>query len=292
MLSIIIFFFVMAFLMLPLVRFLCFNIPRIFVGVFPDLFDYIRYKRWHECKSFGRIICYTGLFGQGKTKECVRFITRQYDKYNGLMIYDSTIDKWVQQQIVVYSNVELTIPYIKLSSLQQLVDCQNSEFGTVNLFLIDEASVVFNSREFKSNLPTPALNTILTSRHHKIGVYLTAQRFGHMDALLRQVTSKVYECSYFKPLRIQRIKVFDAWEVENCSNLLLVKPLKVVYYYTTNEDYENYDTNAMVGDISRRCNTGDFYSDEEIILSRQSYDTNDLSAVSRPTRNLKKRIQR
>ena len=70
-----------------------------------------------------------------------------------------------------------------------------------------------------------------------------------------------------------------------------MKPLKVVYHYTTNEDYENYDTNAMVGDISRKCNTGDFYSDEEI-LSRQSVDTNDLSAVSRPTRKLKKRIQR
>lgn len=290
--GIIFFFFVMAVIMLPLVRFILINFPRIFVGIFPDLFDYIRYKRWNECNSFGRINCYTGLFGQGKSKECVRFITRQYDKYNGLMVYDSTIGKWVQQNIVVYSNVDLTIPYIKLTSLQQLIECQNSDFGTVNLFLIDEASVVFNSREFKSNLPTPALNTILTSRHHKIGIYLTAQRFGHMDALLRQVTSKVYECSYFKPLRIQRIKVFDAWEVENCSNLLLVKPLKVVYHYTTNEDYENYDTNAMVGDISRRCNTGDFYSDEEIILSRQSYDTNDLSAVSRPTRKLKKRIQR
>ena len=70
-------------LMLPLLRFLLFNFPKIIIGAFPDLFKYIKYKRWRECPSYGRICCYTGLFGQGKTKECVRFITNQYDKYNG-----------------------------------------------------------------------------------------------------------------------------------------------------------------------------------------------------------------
>lgn len=276
-------------LMLPLLRFLLFNFPKIIIGAFPDLFKYIKYKRWRECPSYGRICCYTGLFGQGKTKECVRFITRQYDKYNGQMIYDFVAEKWVQQQVVVYSNVDLTIPYIELKSLQQLVDCQNTEFGTVNLFLIDESSVVFNSREFKTNFSTPALNTILTSRHHKIGVYLTAQRFGHMDALLRQVTSYVYECKYFKPLRIQQIKVYDAWECENCSNLLLLKPLSVKYHYTSNEDYENYDTNAMVDAISKQCSEDGFYSDADV-LARQGSSESDIKVLNKPRRKLKKRM--
>lgn len=276
-------------LMLPLLRFLLFNFPKIIIGAFPDLFKYIKYKRWRECPSYGRICCYTGLFGQGKTKECVRFITNQYDKYNGQMIYDFEAEKWVQQQVVVYSNVDLTIPYVELKSLQQLVDCQNTDFGTVNLFLIDEASVVFNSREFKTNFSTPALNTILTSRHHKIGVYLTAQRFGHMDALLRQVTSYVYECKYFKPLRIQQIKVYDAWECENCSNLLLLKPLSVKYHYTSNEDYENYDTNAMVDSISKQCSEDGFYSDADV-LARQGSSDNDIKVLNKPRRKLKKRM--
>ena len=262
---------------------------RVLDGAVPDLYRYIKYKRWHEYPSYSRICCYTGLFGQGKTKECVRFITNQYKKYHLLMVYDFDKEKWVQQRINVFSNVELSIPHYKLTSLQQLVDCQFTEFGNVNLFLIDEASVVFNSREFKSNFSTPALNTILTSRHHKIGIYLTSQRFGHMDALLRQVTSYVYECKYFKPLRIQKVSIFDAWECENCSNLLLLKPLKVLYRYTSNKDYENYDTNAMVEEISKKCESNDFYSDSDI-LSRQGNGDSDVRIVSKPRRKLKKRM--
>lgn len=279
---------VLFLLALPLTRFIIFNLPRILFGLIPDTYRYIRYRRWRECPSYGRIIAYTGLFGQGKTKECVRFITNQYYKYNGLMVYDDQARKWVQQNIVVYSNVELTIPFVHLDSLQQLVDCQNTPYGTVNLFLIDEASVVFNSREFKSNFSTPALNTILTSRHHKIGIFLTSQRFGHMDALLRQVTSQVFECRYFKPLRIQQIKVFDAWEAENCSNLLLIKPLRILYHYTSNRDYANYDTYAMVGSISKKIGDGDFVSDDQVISRRAAGDS-DLRSVSRPRRKLKSR---
>ena len=277
-------------LLFPLGRFLLVHLPIIVVGAIPDMYRYIRYKRWRECNSYGQIVAYTGLFGQGKTKECVRFITRQYKHYNGKLIYDFNNKKWVQQRIVVYSNVDLTIPYVKLTSIQQLVDCQNSEFGTVNLFLIDEASVVFNSREFKNNFSTPALNTILTSRHHKIGVFLTSQRFNHMDALLRQVTSTVYECTYFKPLRIQKISVFDAWEVENCSNLLMIRPMRVIYHYTTNKDYSNYDTNAMVDSISKDCVDGKFYSDDEV-LARQGVNPGDVRIVNRARGKLKQRIQ-
>lgn len=273
----------------PFGRFIAFNLPRILIGAIPDLYDYVRHKQWHECPAYGRISCYTGLFGQGKTKECVRFITKQYEKYNGLMIYDKDSNKWLQQKINVYSNVELTIPYIKLTSLQQLVDCQESDIGVVNLFLIDEASVVFNSREFKSNFSTPALNTILTSRHHKIGIYLTSQRFGHMDALLRQVTTNVLECRYFKMLRIQQIKVFDAWEVENCTNLLLIKPLKVIYHYTSNEDYENYNTFAMVEEISKDCKDNKFINDDEV-LARQGIHSSDSQMLNKPRHKLKKRM--
>lgn len=278
-------------LFFPLFRFLYTHFPRIIIGAIPDLIDYIRFKRWNECDAYGRIICYTGLFGQGKTKECVRFITNQYERYNNKPVYDFQAKEWTTQQIVVYSNVDLLIPYIKLTSLQQLVDCQGSDPSVVNLFLIDEASVVFNSREFKNNFSTPALNTILTSRHHKIGIYLTSQRFGHMDALLRQVTSAVYECNYFKPLRIQRISVFDAWEVENCSNLLMVKPLRVNYHYTTNEDYKKYDTYAMVEEISKKCEKHDFLSDADV-LEQQGLSNNDYHLINNVRHTYKKRINK
>lgn len=288
--NVLIAFFLFFWLMLPLGRFLTFHILQVVSGAFRDMYNYIKYKRWNECSAFGRIICYTGLFGQGKTKECVRFIVDQYNRFNNLPVWDEESGKFVKQRIVVYSNVQLNIPYIELTSLQQLVDCQESPAGVVNLFLIDEASVVFNSRDFKNNFSIPALNTILTSRHHKIGIYLTSQRFGHMDALLRQVTSYVYECSYFKPLRIQRIKVFDAWDCENCSNLLLLKPLSVHYFYSSDKVYANYNTYAMVDAISKQCGEKGAFLDDAEILQRQGQAYNDARFVNRRTRKLRKRM--
>lgn len=272
-------------------RFLIFHCWQVVPGVIRDFYYYIKYKKWRECRAYGRIVCYTGLFGMGKTKECVRFITQQYNQYNGIKIYDSDTGKWVVQRVVVYSNVELTIPYIQLTSLQQLIECQESPCGTVNLFLIDEASVVFNSRDFKNNFSIPALNTILTSRHHRIGIYLTSQRFGHMDALLRQVTSLVYDCFYFKPLRMQKISVYDAWDCENCTNLLLLKPKFVRYVYSTDKVYAMYNTYAMVSEISKKCTEkGQFLEDAEI-LQQQGTTYADPRFVGKRTKKLKRRMQ-
>ena len=273
----------------PLVRYLLFNFPRILWGLFPDIYYYLIHKKWNECRAFGQIVCYTGLFGQGKTKECVRHVVNQYKQFNGRKIWDFEKHCFVEQHVVVYSNVHLNIPYIKLTSIQQLVDCQGSGLSTINLFLIDEASVVFNSRDFKNNFSVPALNTILTSRHHRIGIFLTSQRFGHMDALLRQVTSYVYECHYFKPFRTQQVKVFNAWEVENCTNLLLLKPLRTFYTYTSNAVYALYDTYAMVSEISKKCVEGGFIPDSEV-LANQGVLQNDIKQVSRARRKLSKRM--
>lgn len=92
----------------------------------------------------------------------------------------------------------------------------------------DEFSVQMNSRNFngggktasgkviEKNISPLFLNALLTSRHALIhGFYLTSQRFGHMDALLRQVSSYVIECK--KMWRIQKNTYYDAWEYENAS---------------------------------------------------------------------------
>ena len=80
-----------------------------------------------------------------------------------------------------------------------------------------------NSRNFKPNIDPLFLNTILTCRHYYISLYYPAQRFGHVDGLLRQVTSYVIECS--KLWRFQRLSLFDAWELENAANPRLLNPM-------------------------------------------------------------------
>ena len=280
--------FIFIYMCFPLIRFLLWKWPCLLWAICCSVVDVIVHKRWNESRAYGRIMCYTGLFGQGKTKECVRFITEHYKQYNGKMIYDPYEKEWIEQEIRVYSNVELTIPYIQLTSLQQLVDCQGTNPGIVNLFLIDEASVVFNSREFKNNFSTPALNTILTSRHHKIGIFLTAQRFGHMDALLRQVTARVYECNYWPFARVQRIREYDAWDLENCTTLSLVKPLSTRYYFTTKKVYGYYNTLAMVSDIAKQCKDKVFATDAEVLVNQGT--AGDFKLVKNYSRRGKKRV--
>lgn len=80
-----------------------------------------------------------------------------------------------------------------------------------------------NSRNFKTNIDPLFLNTILTCRHYYISLYYTAQRFGHVDALLRQVTSCVIDCD--KLWRLQRLNTYDAWDMENATNIQLLQPI-------------------------------------------------------------------
>lgn len=252
----------------PFLRFVFFNFYTLTLQFVISLYDLIKYKRYNVCKDYGYIDVYCGLFGQGKTKEAVKRVTRIYKLYNGKMIYDDANRQWVKQEIKVFSNVKLSaIPYIEFTSMQQLVDCQETNFGVVNIFLIDEASVIFNSREYKSNFNTFALNTILTSRHHRIGIIMTSQRFNHLDALLRQVCSTVYQCSYNSFFHIQRIAKYNAWDLECSKNPNLCKCLLLSYSYTSGYDYSLYDTFAMVEKVRKDCSERSIVTDDETINS-------------------------
>ena len=167
-----------------------------------DFFEWLRFQKWRIMPT-GQLIAYCGLFGKGKTLSAVHQVVSLYNKYNGRKVYDFSRRKWVIQNVVVLSNVDLTtIPYIPFTSLKQIVSIadSNRRFDLKNdtitccLVLGDEFSVQMNSRNFKTNIDPLFLNTILTCRHHHISLIYTAQRFAHVDALLRQVTSYVVQC--------------------------------------------------------------------------------------------------
>lgn len=46
-----------------------------------DLYHYFRYHKWRICQT-GHLICYTALFGKGKTLSVVHYITSMYYRYN------------------------------------------------------------------------------------------------------------------------------------------------------------------------------------------------------------------
>ena len=258
-----------------------------------DLYFYVKHKQKNLYKT-GDIIAYTGLFGRGKTLSAVHKVVRAYKRYNDKIVWCPRRKCFVKQKVKVISNVDLTIPYEQFVSLGQIYQCAQSNQViddlnntlTVTLILGDEFSVQLNSRSFKDNINGLFLNTLLTCRHHHISLYYTAQRFGHVDALLRQVTSKVVECR--KVWRCQAQYIYDAWEMENASNPKLIKPLRRTGWFVKDVDYNSYDTLACVKNLQKSFNEGDMMSSEEI-LQLQCNNPVGLDGVTSPSRKLKKR---
>lgn len=251
-----------------------------------DLYEYFVHHKARNCPT-GKILAYTALFGGGKTLSVVHYVTSLFYRYNGLKVWDRDRRKFVEQKIHIISNVHLNIPYEQFISLEQIVrvaekfhgaDMENDTL-TVTVVLGDEFSVQMNSREFKKNIDPLFLNTLLTCRHHHILMVYDAQRFNHVDALLRQVTLAVIECK--KVWRFMLQYEYDAFEMENAVNPLLLTPRIRYGWFVRDKDYNAYDTLACVGNLKKSFDKGDMLSEEEILALQCNQGVN-MEAVSQP----------
>lgn len=262
-----------------------------------DGYRYFRYKQWNVLKT-GKLIAYVALFGKGKTLSVVHYIMRLYKKYHNKKIYDFNRKKWVTQRVVVVSNVDLSIPFVPFKSLAQVVSMadhnraidEKNDTLTVTLVLGDEFSVQMNSRSFKSNIDPLFLNTLLTCRHHHITLVYDAQKFKHVDALLRQVTSYVVSCN--KVWRFCVHCYYDPDQLEYATDPTLVKPYKRTGFFVKNKDYSAYDTLACVGNLQKSIKDGDMLSEDEILALRQNDDNTGVENVAKPSRRLKRMRKR
>lgn len=266
-------------------------IATVYYGI-KDLRERIIHHTGRNCPT-GQIIAYTALFGGGKTLSVVHYVTTLFYRYDGLKVWDRDRKKFVTQKIHVISNVDLVIPYEKFVSLEQIVrvadkfhemDMENDTL-TVTVVLGDEFSVQLNSREFKKNIDPLFLNTLLTCRHHHILMVYDAQRFNHVDALLRQVTLSVIECKKVWRFMIQY--EFDAYEMENAVNPLLLTPNARYGWFIRDADYQAYDTLACVGNLKKSCEKGDMLSEEDILKLQCNNGTN-MEAVTAPSKAYRK----
>lgn len=288
---------VIALVVSPTVRCAFFHpIPVIVNGV-KDLAIYIKHKDYNLCGT-GELVAYTGLFGKGKTLSAVHRVVSAYHQYDGKPVWCRRRKKIVTQRIKVISNVALSIPYEDFVSLEQIVLAaeRNQAYDdehdvlTITLVLGDEFSVQMNSRNFKTNIDPLFLNTILTCRHYYISLYYTAQRFGHVDALLRQVTSYVCECD--KLWRFQRLNQFDAWDLENATNTQLITPFARTCWFVRDSDYEAYNTLACVGNLKKSMAEGDMMTEEEILKLQQNSQQANMDGVAKPSRRWLKAKQK
>lgn len=257
-----------------------------------DLYKYIRFHRWDECAT-GTISCYVGLFGKGKTLSAVHKVVSLYKRYNDKRIFDFNRKKWVTQKIHIISNVSLAIPYEDFVSMAQIVAVadrmravdEKNDTLTCTIVLGDEFSVQLNSRSFKSNIDPLFLNTLLTCRHHHISLIYTSQRFNHVDALLRQVTSYVYTCN--KIWRIMVHEQYDAFDLENASDPMLIKPKRRFGWFIKDAAFNAYDTLACVGNLTKSCKEGDMLSEEQILELQRNNPVN-IDGIVNPSRKLKR----
>lgn len=294
MITILIIFAAALLFILPTLRCAVFHPIKLLKNAAVDLWRYIKRKEYNRYPT-GELVAYTGLFGKGKTLSAVHRVVTAYNRYNDKPVWCPRRQKIVTQRVKVISNVHLNIPYEDFKNLAQVVFAAENNRAyddehdtlTITLVLGDEFSVQMNSRNFKTNIDPLFLNTILTCRHYYISLYYTAQRFGHVDALLRQVTSLVYECD--KLWRFQRLKKYDAWDLENATSTQLIRPIHVGCWFVTNADYEAYDTLACVGNLEKSVKAGDMLTEEQILQLQQNTADANVEAVNRPSKRLVRR---
>ena len=235
-----------------------------------DIINFIRYNLFNEMET-GKLICYTALFGGGKTLSCVHYVNHLYDRYNNKKIFDIYRKKWVTQKVHIISNVDINRPFEKFTTLAQVVNVaenyanidEENNTRTCTIVLGDEFSVQMNSRSFKTNIDPLFLNALLTCRHHHIMMVYNAQRFQHVDKLLRDVTNYVVDCQ--KVWRVCIQKTYDAWTMENVSDPTSLKPTGRRGWFITDKDFNSYNTLACVGNLIKSVQSGDMESETEIL---------------------------
>lgn len=286
--------FVFAMIMSVRFRLVVLHPISVIMYTFNDVYYYFRNHEYDRFEG-GHLNCYEAHFGGGKTLTMVHDALKLYKRYNNKRIFDRHTGKWVTQKVIILSNVKINdCPgYQHLAGLKEFVECarhnealdKKHDTRTCVIGCIDEASVMLNSRHFKSNIDYGFLNTLLTCRHFAIDLFTTSQKFRLQDALLRSVTQKVIRCE--KKWRLVTKSFYDADEMENASNLTLIKPLGVTGYFCKNSDYKAYDTYAVVDELQRDTMTGKMRTEEEILALRGDFYS-DNDAIVHASRKLKK----
>ena len=191
---------------------------------FKDTFFYFKHHKY-DYYDAGQLISFQGHFGKGKTLSAVHMAVYDiYMRYNNKEVYERDQKRMVTQKIHIISNATLkTVPYEPLESISQ-VCCQaymnkkidkENRTRTVLIVVLDEASVQLNSRQFKSNIDSQFLNTLLTTRHYHMSFLYTSQKFKLVDALMRSVTQVCIVCK--KVWRFMVWYFYDAYSISSAS---------------------------------------------------------------------------
>ena len=213
--------------------------------------------------------------------------------YNNGISHFSLYTQPLSDDILILSNVDLCVPYERLTGLAQVCaiskanEIYDDEHDTLTITIVcmDELSVQMNSRSFKDNINAYFLNTLMCCRHYHISFYGSAQRFQHVDKMLRDVTMNVVQCK--KVWRFQFNSYYDGFQLENAQDPTLVRPLRRACWFVTDADYNAYDTLQVVDNLQKSFNENDMLTEAEILANQAAPAPVGMDAVT-PSRKAKK----
>lgn len=265
-------------------RYFLFHPIQVIKNAIYDIYDYFAHKRYNECKEYGKVLMYTAsdsqAFGCGKSLSMVHLCNSIDKRYNNVPVWDTDHKCFVDQHIFFVSNLELknVSHYIPFTSKEQFKNVHKMNIGKhdVVFFVLDEAGIVFNSREYKTNLPTEFIQKLLQVRHYKIGFITNAQRFNMVDKVFREISNTVTTCK--KWWRFVLLQYYDAFELENAVNPNLLVPKFKKIWFATDYDFNSYDTNYNVDTLLNELESGDIMSTSEILALRDNHNS-DLDSV-------------
>ena len=241
--------FIIIWCLSPLFRIIVRNLYIIPVYALLDFIYNIKHRK--ECFPFPTgISIFVGMFGTGKTLSMTHRALNLYKACNG--------------KIRIISNYHINdIPYIPLVNFNQICELENDPeseiYGT--LVLIDEVEHLLSHRNY-SNFPLSMISVLCQQRKCKVAIWSTAQRYMMVDKLFRSITTDVIDCK--KYWRFCRLVYYDAWEMENAVNYESVKPRGRIWWFVKNQDYNSYDTMALI----RKESAADFISNDEAIKNK------------------------
>ena len=203
---------------------------HLFYLVSKDLIHNLIHKK--KLHIYGiRLIC--GLYGQGKTMALTQYLTSMREKHG--------------DKIIIMTNYGFAYEDSPLSSWQQMLP----EYDKPVIFGYDEIQNEFNSRDFK-NFP-PELLQLLTQNRKGNGKLIigTAQRYGRVDKVFRELCSHVAECRTFLG-RYTRVKWYDWADYEMLINTVdtrqkfKIKASSVIRFCQTDKLRNAYDSFQML----------------------------------------------
>lgn len=223
------------------------NIPRLLYYKIIDIYRYFKYREWEKFRMYGLYI-YLGMFGSGKTISMVNKAYKLCKKYKDLKV----LTNFKLEGFPEHTEI------IPLTNYRQIIDIEGN-----TLILLDEISSIFNSRNWaKAGIPADLIGLLLQVRKERKVIMGTAQRYKHVDALIRQITAQVIECSTLFNRWTKNI-YYDALEYEQTIDMYNIKPIPLErdMFIQTEKIRKLYDTYEMIDKAKKQ----EFLTDKEIL---------------------------